>query len=99
MSEITQSLDWPKVQREMEGPVRRLGKYSGQMLKISKNIGFMVSELSKEEINCRRQGKQTKRHQELLLKINEEISNYEQMLTFGALLSGADNAWLTNQPK
>lgn len=87
MAEITQSLDWPKVQQQMEGTVRRMGKYSGQMLKISKNIGAMVSELSKEEITCRRQGKQTKKHQELLERINQEISNYEMMLTFGALLS------------
>lgn len=88
MAEITTSLDWAKVQIALEAPVRRLNKYSGEMLQISNNIGSMVKLLSEEEINCRRQGKQTRRHQELLTKINEEIANYEQMITFGTLLSG-----------
>ena len=32
---------------------------------------LLVKNLSEEEINCRRQGRQTKKHQELLTKINE----------------------------
>jgi hypothetical protein len=48
----------------------------------------LVKNLSEEEINCRRQGRQTRKHQELLTKINEEINMYEQMLTFGVLLNG-----------
>jgi hypothetical protein len=58
------------------------------MLQISTNIGRLVKNLSEEEINCRRQGRQTRKHQELLTKINEEINVYEQMLTFGVLLNG-----------
>jgi hypothetical protein len=58
------------------------------MLQISTNIGRLVKNLSEEEINCRRQGKQTRKHQELLTKINKEINMYEQMLTFGVLLNG-----------
>jgi hypothetical protein len=48
----------------------------------------LVKQLSEEEINCRRQGRQTRKHQELLTKINKEIGMYEQMLTFGVLLNG-----------
>ena len=48
----------------------------------------MVKALSEEEINCRRQSKQTQKHRELLAKINEEIANYERYITFGVLLSG-----------
>jgi hypothetical protein len=48
----------------------------------------MVKELSKEEINCRRQQKQTRIHKEMLAKINEEITNYERMITFAVLLAG-----------
>lgn len=88
MAEINTSLDWAKVQIALEAPVRRMNKYSGEMLQISTNIGKMVKELSEEEITCRRQGKQTRRHQELLTKINTEIANYEQMITFGTLLAG-----------
>lgn len=86
--EIQTSLDWPRAQTAMEASVRKLDKYSDDMLKISKNIGRMVNELSKEEINCRRQQRQTNRHKEMLDKINKEIGNYERMLTFAVLLSG-----------
>ena len=88
MAEIRTSLEWAKVQIALEAPVRRLNKYSGEMLRISNNIGDMVKLLSEEEINCRRQGRQTRKHQELLTKINLEIANYEQMITFGTLLAG-----------
>ena len=88
MAEIRTSLDWARVQIALEAPVRRLNKYSEEMLQISTNIGLMVKQLSEEEITCRRQGKQTRKHQELLTKINQEIANYEQMITFGTLLAG-----------
>jgi hypothetical protein len=55
---------------------------------MSSNIGVIVKQLSEEEINCRRHGRQTRQHQELLTKINEEIANFERYLTFGVLLSG-----------
>jgi hypothetical protein len=88
MAEIRTSLDWARVQIALEAPVRRLNRYSDEMLQISTNIGLMVKQLSEEEITCRRMGKQTRKHQELLTKINSEIANYEQMITFGTLLAG-----------
>jgi hypothetical protein len=48
----------------------------------------MVKKLSEEEINCRRMGRQTRKHRELLEQINQEIAHYEQYLTFGVLLNG-----------
>jgi len=88
MTEITTSLDWPKVSIQLENAAKRMKRYGPEMLQMSANIGTMVKKLSEEEINCRRQGKQTRQHQELLTKINEEISHFEQYLTFGVLLSG-----------
>jgi hypothetical protein len=88
MAEITQSLDWAKVQIALEEPAHKMKRYTNDMLKMSNAIGCMVKRLSEEEINCRRQGKQTKKHKELLAQINQEIANYEQYLTFGVLLSG-----------
>lgn len=88
MAEITQSLDWAKVQIELEAPAHKMKRYTGDMLKMSDAIGHMVKRLSEEEINCRRQGRQTQKHRELLAKINEEIANYERYLTFGVLLNG-----------
>ena len=88
MAEITTSLDWARVQIELEAPAHKMKKYTSDMLKMSSAIGHMVKRLSEEEINCRRQGRQTKRHRELLAQINQEIANYEQYLTFGVLLNG-----------
>ena len=58
------------------------------MWNISHNIGLLVRDLSKEEINCRRQQRQTRLHAEQLARINEEIANYERMITFAVLLAG-----------
>ena len=88
MSEITNSLEWAEVQIVLEAPAHKMKRYTGDMLKMSSAIGHMVKKLSEEEINCRRQGKQTQRHRELLAEINREIANYEQYLTFGVLLNG-----------
>lgn len=88
MAEINHSLEWAKVQIALEAPAKKLKRYSSDMLQISNNIGRLIKILSEEEINCRRLGKQTKKHQELLTKINQEINMYEQMLTYGVLLNG-----------
>ena len=85
---IQTSMDWAAVQQRIEAPALKMKRYSGEMLKVSRNIGLMVTELSKEEINCRRQGRQTSNHKQMVDKINEEIANYERMLTFAVLLAG-----------
>ena len=85
-NQIQTSMDWAKVQTNIEAPVFRMKKYSYEMHQISRNIGYMVSELSKEEVNCRKLGKQTTKHKEMVDKVNEEIANYERMLTFAVLL-------------
>jgi PP-loop superfamily ATP-utilizing enzyme len=88
MNEIQSSLDWPAVQTAIEAPLHKMKKYTHEMWNISHNIGLMVRELSKEEIECRRQQKQTRKHQEQLKKINECIADYERNLTFAVLLAG-----------
>lgn len=88
MVEINQSLDWAEVQIALEAPAHKMKRYTNDMLKMSDAIGHMVKKLSEEEINCRRQRRQTQKHKELLAQINQEIANYEQYLTFGVLLSG-----------
>lgn len=86
--EIQTSLDWPSVQTALEAPLHKMSKYTHEMWNISHNIGLMVKDLSKEEINCRRYQKQTRQHKILVDKINEEIANYDRMLTFAVLLAG-----------
>jgi PP-loop superfamily ATP-utilizing enzyme len=84
---IQTSLDWPNVQRAIEAPIHKMKKYNHDMWNISHNIGLMVQDLSKEEVNCRRQQKQTRLHAELVAKINAHIEEYERMLTFAMLLT------------
>lgn len=88
MAEINHSLEWAAVSIQLENAAKRMKRYGPEMLQISSNIGTMVKKLSEEEINCRRQGRQTRQHQELLNKINQEILQFEQYITFGVLLSG-----------
>ena len=88
MAEITTSLDWATVSIQLESAAKKMKRYGPEMLKMSAAIGSMVKKLSEEEINCRRQGKQTRQHKELVTKINEEIANFERYLTFGVLLAG-----------
>lgn len=87
-NQIQTSMDWADVQKRIEAPIHSMKKYSHEMWNISHNIGLMVKDLSKEEINCRRHGRQTRLHKEQVDKINEEIANYERMLTFAVLLAG-----------
>ena len=88
MSELQSSLDWPAMQTAMEAPAYKINKFSGELRQMSDNIGGMIKALSIEEIECRRQQKQTRKHRELLDKINEYISDYERNLTFAVLLAG-----------
>ena len=85
---IQTSMDWAEVQKRIETPIHSIKQFNQEMWNISHNIGLMVKELSKEEINCRRFSKQTRLHKEQVDKINEEIANYERMLTFAVLLAG-----------
>jgi hypothetical protein len=86
MYAISNSLGWSDVRTKLEAHARTLGPHGKKMLTIVGNISKMVSDLSREEINCRRHGRQTMRHRELLGKINQEIDAYEKMITFGTLL-------------
>lgn len=85
---IESSLDWQKTRSELIKLAEGCGKYQRELKKIVKNLDEIVTKLSIEEVECRRHKKQTQRHREIVQQINEEISNYEQMITFGTLLNG-----------
>ena len=85
---IESSVDWQEVRTSLIKLAEATGIHQNQMKKIVGNFDSMVTELSIEEVECRRKQKQTKKHQEMITKINEEITNYEQMITFGTLLNG-----------
>jgi F0F1-type ATP synthase gamma subunit len=90
MEKIQSSLDWAEKKAELENLASKSGKHRIQMKKIVNNISEMISDLSREEINCRRKGKQTATHAEILDNINKEIGNFESLMTFGLLLNDND---------
>jgi hypothetical protein len=86
--QIETSLDWQTVYPKLIKLAEGTGEHQKDMKKIVKNLETMVTELSIEEVECRRKQQQTKKHKEIVTRINEEIVNYEQMITFGTLLNG-----------
>lgn len=85
---IETSLDWQQIYPKLIKLAESTGQHQKDMKKIVKNLETMITELSIEEVECRRKQQQTKKHKEIVTKINEEIVNYEQMITFGTLLNG-----------
>lgn len=89
MATINQSLEWSPLQHKLTGQAVRVDDRNYlQLMMIISSIGRMVTELSKEEVNCRRLRRQTPKHKEILEKVNKEIARCEQMITFAVLLKG-----------
>ena len=86
--EIKSSLEWQTTYSKLMKLADGCGKHRYDMRKIVENFQVIITELSIEEIECRRKQKQTKRHKELITKINKEIEKYKQMINFGTLLNG-----------
>lgn len=82
--EIKNSLDWPKVETAINNSIGQLKNWEHrrEAEKLVRNIGKMVSQLSKLELEDRRSpfksGLKVKEH---LAKVNEEINNLEQWIT------------------
>jgi hypothetical protein len=54
-----------------------------RMWRVCKDI---VTEISKEDVTCRRLGKDTPKKLELIEKLNESVNTLEQYLVFATLL-------------
>jgi hypothetical protein len=50
-------------------------------------IDAVITEMSKEDVECRQRKKVTLRYRELEAQARELLSNLEQMVTFAALIS------------
>ncbi len=79
------SVDWPKIERELLQKAKILPHAAQDLQKICKNIQLLVSQLSKEEIKCRKLKRQTSKHIETVEEINKQIDFFEQLITFAAL--------------
>jgi septation ring formation regulator EzrA len=54
--------------------------------KMLSSIDKIITEMSKEDVNCRQLKKTTLKYRELEAQANTSLSNLEQMVTFAALL-------------
>jgi septation ring formation regulator EzrA len=54
--------------------------------KMLSSIDNIITEMSKEDVNCRQLKKTTLKYRELEAQANTSLSNLEQMVTFAALL-------------
>lgn len=82
--EIKNSLDWAKIDTELTELASRVKDYEhrDEAKKVIRNIGTMVSQLSKLELEHRRSAfKSGTKVKEQLGKVNEQINDLEQWLT------------------
>jgi hypothetical protein len=87
MLQIETSEDWQQIDQELQNSIKNLPFHIRKDLdRINKNICACVSELSKTEIECRRQHKPTQRFLETRDKCNEMITDYQKMIMMGQLL-------------
>lgn len=63
----------PQVQRDLK-----------RFWRVSKDL---LNEISKEDVACRRLGKDTPKKQELVQKLDESVNTLEQYLMFASLIS------------
>ena len=87
MLQIDTSEDWAKIEIELSESTKNLSfTMRNDLEMINKNICSLISELSKEEINCRRQHKPTRKFIELQTECNTIIADYQKMILMGQLL-------------
>ena len=87
MDNITSSIDWQAVRYCLDEEIRHFDyKIRKDLYIMLKNADILITELSKLEIECRRQQKPTRKFLEHLEKTNTMISDINKMITMGALL-------------
>lgn len=87
MAVIYYATDWYSVENELFSSYKNFRYEIFYSLdKMTKNISKRVQDLSREEIQCRRLGKQTLKYKEILEDCNLRIAELEKMITYANLL-------------
>lgn len=87
MDKIMSSLDWQHLRQQLEQKISHLDyKIREDLYIMLKNTDSMITELSIEEIECRRQHKPTNKFLRKLEETNTMIADINKMITMGALL-------------
>ena len=82
--QIENSLDWQKVGTDLQSQISQMG-YNADLNKVYVNIGLMVTELSKLEVEARR-SKSTRVTDVKVKEINKAIDHLEKLLLMALLM-------------
>lgn len=84
---LTNSLEWPSVERALTQQIQQIKKftYKQQSLKLLKNVGLLVADLSRLEVEARRTHSFGRQIAEKQLEINEAIGYVEQWVLIAML--------------
>lgn len=87
MDNISSSIEWQGVKHHLEQEISHLDyKIRKDLYIMLKNTDILITELSIEEIECRRKRRPTRKFLEQLEKTNNMITDIKKMITMGALL-------------
>ena len=81
-NKIETSLDWQHVRAKLI----TVFKDNYEVKQTISRMDEHIQAISREEIECRRHKKQTKKHKLLVDEFNKQIYNIEKLATFGALI-------------
>jgi hypothetical protein len=81
---IERAIDWNQVSVELATQMNGIG-YNPDLVRMHLNIGKMVSELSKLEVNLRRTGK-FEMLDDRVAEINKAINHFEKLLLMANLM-------------
>lgn len=76
--------------RDLEAKIRDIDNYelSKDLLKLARSCENYITEISKEQVNCRRLRHTTVKMQELADRLTECVNNLEQYILFAYLVKG-----------
>ena len=80
MLEIKNSLDWPRVETEIRRLKKTVPMFEADLIRLSKHIGSLVTELSQLEVTARstRSRSVTAECDKKVSKINEELKQIQK---------------------
>ena len=80
MLEIKNSLDWPRVETEIRRLKKTVPMFEADLIRLSKHIGSLVTELSQLEVTARstRSRSVTDDCSKKVAKINEELKQIQK---------------------
>lgn len=73
---------------ELEQKIRKINNYSNikDLLKLARSCENIINDISREQVNCRRQRRETARLTELYHHLCDAVTNLDQYIVFAVLV-------------